>query len=104
MFTCQRCGFETDHKHVIIRHLKRKTVCKPVKEDIDRVQQLQELSKEEKVKQFACERCGKTFTHASSLSRHHKACLTTNKELKDEVETLKQTIQTMQQKLEGLQL
>jgi hypothetical protein len=101
LFTCNRCGFDTEHKHVLIRHLKRKLVCKPTQSDVDVKHQLQQYCKEGTIKKHECSYCGRKIAHASSLSRHQKQC--SNKDLKDEVEHLKQTIQCMQQKIDGLQ-
>lgn len=40
MFLCNRCGYETNTKCVLINHLKKKNICESIKEDIDRNIQL----------------------------------------------------------------
>ena len=72
-YECKRCGFNTEHKHVIIRHLQRKIQCKALKQEINTSELLKDFIKDKDTK-FVCKHCGKKFAHASSLSRHHKAC------------------------------
>ena len=34
MYTCKRCGYESEYKHCLQNHLKRKVICKVTNEDI----------------------------------------------------------------------
>lgn len=80
LFKCKRCGFDSQHKHVLKRHLLRKNVCAVSPEcggeDIDVNDLLQELEPEidENVQSYKCEFCDKRFKHLSNKSAHKKTC------------------------------
>lgn len=44
-FDCQRCGTSFKRKDYLIAHLKRKKVCKPLKQDISTDEIIEELTK-----------------------------------------------------------
>lgn len=49
MFHCKRCGFDTKHKHVLLRHLQRKVPCEATLEDIDIAALLSEFENPRKI-------------------------------------------------------
>lgn len=73
MFNCKRCGFETNHKHVLLRHLQRKVICDPVFEDIDVTVLLSEFDNPRKI--HGCKYCDRKFTDYSNRSKHQKICM-----------------------------
>lgn len=79
VFTCRRCGFSTEYKHVLLRHLERKKTCIPKPNcDVSVDVLLQEVRKKESSKSFACAHCDKQFSCVSNKYRHQKTC---NKEM-----------------------
>lgn len=75
MFKCERCGYSSDHKHNLIRHLKGKKECKPLlsNKSIDDLIHQASL-KEFNENTFDCEYCYKKFNSRSSMYRHVKMC------------------------------
>ena len=76
IFGCKRCGYETDQKCILKRHLEKKYICSAKFNDISR----EELIKELHVryippddKNFTCI-CGNKYNQASALTRHKKSC------------------------------
>ena len=108
MFECQRCGYETDHKCILLNHLNRKTICHPINEDIERRLQILELTKRNlNTITFDCDYCGKQFNHASTKCKHKKTCkhkpvVLSKKQtiLHEESEKQKQIILKLQQESE----
>ncbi len=74
MFECPRCGYETKHRYCFTRHLDRKVICKPIKEDNDLI----EFSKSFETnirKQLECKYgCGKTYKNRCNMSTHYNVC------------------------------
>lgn len=73
MFTCERCGFSTKYKHVLIRHLHRKETCPPTEQDIEVNVLLSTLVKTAQ-KVHGCKYCGKKFADSANRYRHQKTC------------------------------
>ena len=82
MFECQRCGIIMNRKNNFLRHLQRKFVCKPIKQDIPVSILLDNFTKKTKStsnKKFKCEFCNKSFTRKNNLKQHKKKyCKMTN--------------------------
>lgn len=75
VFKCKRCGYETDHKNNLTRHLKRKKDCDKVVEDVKKEDLLLEVSKREyNEKTYDCCYCDKRFNTRQSKSRHLLTC------------------------------
>jgi 5-methylcytosine-specific restriction endonuclease McrA len=73
-YTCQRCGYETPTRCNIIRHLKSKTPCEVINNNIEREALIEQLSdKEYKTERVECSLCKKTVSKYK-LSRHRKVC------------------------------
>ena len=86
MYNCSRCGYESDKKSHLKRHLQRKRACLPKLEDIE----IDEIYKEnfgndltnfyknkttfltKDLKDNQCSFCGKTFYDKSTTRRHMK--------------------------------
>lgn len=80
MFLCERCGFNTNRKDNLKRHLKRKKVCKPTKLNITRDELIKKM--EPQTKRFnivmepdnnnlyICSKCNTSYKHRSSFQRH----------------------------------
>lgn len=79
MFSCKRCNFTTNVKCVLLNHLKRKKICNSEGlGDYSRELQIKELTERViKESHYACENCGKQFTHQAGQSRHQKKCNST---------------------------
>jgi len=73
-FTCQRCGYETPTRCNIVRHLKSKTPCEAINNNIERDVLITQLSdKEYKTERTECPFCKKTVSKYK-LSRHTAVC------------------------------
>lgn len=99
-FTCKRCGYSTEYKHVLIKHLEKANTCKAKLMDIDVTNLIHELTY--KTKEYKC-LCGKSFSHDSSLSRHRKSCKTKNDCLVNVIDPKDKLIQELQQKLHSFE-
>lgn len=69
MYTCERCGYQTQRKNILKSHLERKFTCKPIQSNIDVTELLTQFSKP-----YCCKYCSKGFVHNSSKYRHEKTC------------------------------
>lgn len=87
MYSCKRCGYETNTKCVLINHLKKKNMCESIKEDVDRTIQLNELITNRILNEitYNCEFCGKKFNHSSTKCSHKKICLKKNPILQNNI-------------------
>jgi hypothetical protein len=108
MFTCKRCGYESEYKHCLQNHLKRKTPCEITNEDISIDILLDELSeskdKEKNDKTYDCEYCKKKFNKCSNKSRHKKICKSKPKDTEVLVNELSEQVKKLQLKIDELQL
>jgi hypothetical protein len=73
MHKCDRCGFNSRYKHVLMNHLRRQEVCKPVLSDVDVSELIDKLNEIDPKKKYACI-CGALFTTTTSRCRHRKTC------------------------------
>ena len=75
MFACKRCGYYTNNKCDLKKHLYRKTQCKPELSELDVfILHPEFIVKEETEKKFICEYCLKAYTFSSGKSIHKKTC------------------------------
>lgn len=74
-FLCKRCGVAFATKATLIKHLNRKTVCKPIEADIDVSDLLNELQRQYKDNAHCCITCNKKFNTKQSMYRHRKICI-----------------------------
>jgi len=100
--TCKRCGYTTNQKGHLIRHLNNKKQCSVLLQDIPCAELIDELGKKYNEKTYDCEFCGKRFNSRSNKSHHKTICKkrhnTDNSDvtlLRQEVKELKETIKQM---------
>lgn len=100
-FSCKRCGYSTQEKSNFIRHLKRKTKCEAVLEDISIETLLDNITKKQyNQKTYNCKYCNRPFNAYQNRFKHHKIC-----KKKDEIEGLQcqnEVINKMQQEIQDL--
>lgn len=73
MYACARCGHQSTTKGNLQKHLRRKTLCEALLEDLTVEQIYQrhpELAPVQKHKPFACSQCTARFTSSDARSRH----------------------------------
>lgn len=70
-FRCDRCGFESEYRCHLLRHLSRKVPCRPVYSDIAIGDIASSLSK---TVAYTCSKCHKDFSHIKSGRRHENRC------------------------------
>ena len=75
MFECQRCGVTMNRKNNFLRHLQRKFVCKPIKQNISIEILLEQfkkthLTKKNIEKKYSCDLCDSSFTRKNNLKQH----------------------------------
>lgn len=80
-FSCKRCGFETNRKDNLKRHLKRKKICKPLLSDISvdnlfkqvsiiPCQPVKIITTSNDDNIYICPKCHISYKHKSSYTRH----------------------------------
>jgi len=106
MYTCKRCGYESEYKHCLQNHFKRKVICKVIDEDISIDILLDELvdNKDESVKTYDCEYCGKKFNKCSNKSRHKNICKKKPKDTETIVNELSEQVKKLQSKIDESQI
>jgi hypothetical protein len=74
-YSCPRCGFESTNKFVILQHLCRKTLCKPLISDMSK-ENLEGLAEslryKRKEKSIPCTECNESFGTRQALFYHKK--------------------------------
>jgi len=103
MFVCERCHYETQHKHCISRHLSKEKVCSPTHSQTNREVLLERLNIKKRDKEnnpFSCTKCNASFKYSSGLSRHSKDCSVQPPQAT--IEQMQQTIQLLQQEVFAL--
>lgn len=86
IFNCNRCGYNTDNKYLMIQHLKRKSPCLTPYSDVDREELLKQFERQYNDTAVQCPDCEKKFNHKSNLYAHKKVCkksTTSNNTLSD---------------------
>ena len=64
---CIRCGLYFAERKHLKQHLKKKNICMAIEMDVDRIVQLEELSKKEGI---TCEKCNGIYKNEDSLRKH----------------------------------
>lgn len=91
---CERCGYTTNNKHTLIRHLKKKLECPSNNSSRTRAEILKQFEKVYDENAVECSWCNKKFTHKNNLYTHQKnSCMCKPKtqevkELTDESKTI----------------
>ena len=73
VFTCKRCGYQCDHKSVLLRHLEKKKICIPMIEDVS-IEDCIASIQDPEPKPIKCKFCSCQFNHRSNQYRHEKNC------------------------------
>ena len=104
MYVCKRCGYESEYKHCLQNHFKRKVPCQVTKEDISIDVLLNEMaeSKQYSSKTYDCEYCGKKFNKCSNKSRHKKICKEKPRDTETIVHDLSEQVKKLQSQIEDL--
>jgi hypothetical protein len=103
-FKCKRCGYETEYKHCMQSHFKRKIICEAKYEDISFEILLIEINiKNEVDKTYDCEYCNKKFSKCSNKSRHKNICKFKPISSDEKVNELTKIVKGLQNKLEKLE-
>lgn len=97
MFECRRCGYASEHKHCLIKHLQRANECFPVLADLSRIELIKEFDKKFNETTFDCDYCAKKFNTRSSKYRHQSICK------KKETQTLEYQVKELQEQIKELQ-
>lgn len=75
VYSCERCGYTTDHKKHMIQHLQRKNTCNALLSSVDQLSLLEDILNANTISTCnACNFCGKEFASRQGKSRHHKIC------------------------------
>jgi hypothetical protein len=78
-YKCPRCNYETCHKGTFKRHLERTILCNPSDKDnpVDRsmLNALVLQLKDNKERNYPCERCGRACTSPQAKYSHKKTCV-----------------------------
>ena len=72
-YNCKRCGYKTDVKANLIKHLSKNKICPPLFIDIERILLINSLTALFE-KKHECDKCHKKFSHLSGKYRHQKTC------------------------------
>jgi hypothetical protein len=106
-YECKRCGFSSEYKCVLKRHLQRKILCEPTKENIDASILLHDIDRDKDTQRiFTCKFCDKKYTTSTNRYRHQKQCKQKDNamsnddtiiQLKSELNNLHEKIRTLEQ-------
>lgn len=102
MFSCERCGYETERKGDLMKHLKRKKECSPLLSSITPKDIIAKLEKhyEEGVQTFDCIHCLKKFNTKSNMTRHASICKSKPQEPISDIEMLKKEVKQLKEELQ----
>lgn len=70
-YNCDRCGYSTYKKFLLIKHLSRKKPCPVILNNIEAKEIIDAYDKEYK---YICNKCNKKFLNRISKYRHQKKC------------------------------
>lgn len=74
-FQCKRCGYQTNVKQALLRHLQKKKVCEAINANIIRDELILEIkSKVLNVVTYPCQWCNKMFNNKCNVYKHVKVC------------------------------
>ena len=75
MYTCDRCGYKTKYRYLLVNHFNRKKQCDPILDDISVSNLLNNLDNTDKeLKRYICKVCGKHYGNRHSKYLHQKNC------------------------------
>jgi hypothetical protein len=104
-FECKRCGYTTNYKHSLIRHLKKQKACEIKSENICRDILISQLSNKDNDQDservtYKCLYCERKFRHKSSKSYHMSKCKSkdSNEQLIKRIEQLEREISSSKNK------
>lgn len=81
-YICKRCGYTTDVKQNMQKHLNRKKKCTSVYEDIDTNILLEELNTKQMADTtYDCPYCARKFNDRSNMCKHAKRCKSNHTDL-----------------------
>jgi hypothetical protein len=94
---CERCGFTTEYKSSLFRHLKAKQECQPLNSSLSRDTIIENMKKKEYNEvTHQCDFCDAKFNTSQSKYRHQKMCKNrANNNLIQVIEKLQQEIQDL---------
>lgn len=107
MYICERCGYETEYKQSLVRHLMRAKECGANLCSIDREVLIRKLVQDRKSKTMhQCTYCNAEFTFKSNMYRHQKCC-PQRPEIKEstdvkELTELKEVVKDLSRQLEDI--
>ena len=98
-FVCKRCGYQTNVRQALIKHLQRKNPCKTLLEDVPIHELLEESRyvKEVNEDSLPCEYCSQLFNDRSNLHKHKQIC---KRNPTNEMQALKQEIQVLKTQIQ----
>lgn len=74
-YTCDRCGYITKYRYLLVNHFNRKIQCNPLIDDISTLNLLNKLDNTDKeFKKYRCKVCGKYYGNRHSKYFHQKNC------------------------------
>jgi hypothetical protein len=109
-YTCQRCGFYTVHKNVLVAHLSRKKECEATHSDISSDTLLKGLRVRSKRTcvtddgKYPCIRCCKQYKTAASKYHHQKNCTGVSKDfivIQRSINTLEDNLNTRMDEIQN---
>lgn len=74
MYQCKRCGYATERKTNLTRHLQAQRVCTATLSSVDRGELLQEVQRGGNQLQSRCGTCDAVFATRAGRWKHAKAC------------------------------
>jgi len=98
-YICRRCGYESNVKANLIKHLQRKVACQHILEDIEPSKLIEELNPSKSDKPHKCNKCGKSFAFSNSMYRHQKRCQHDNQKNSSEINELREKIKLLEEKI-----
>jgi hypothetical protein len=103
-FSCKRCGYNTNTKCNLQKHLQRQKPCESILSTVDRQTLLAELERKYTPDSPKCDLCGKQFTTSSNLTRHRHTCTSkpTQTVSDDQFAILTEEIRRMKEELERI--
>ena len=120
-YECKRCGYNTNNRSYLKKHLLRKNLCNPFLEDVSRYELLQSNNFYEEAKlhksnpisnpishsksNYFCRFCNKKYKYKQGRWKHEQKCQnvqnkdTIIKELQSNIEELKKTVEQLMLKI-----
>lgn len=97
MYSCKRCGYNSEFKSNLTRHLRKRVPCKAELEDIPREELLGEVVEKDAETEWTCPICHDVFHSRSSMYRHKRSCKAkTEQKEKHRIEELESRLQELE--------